>query len=264
MSHVTSFVQKHGPGLGRSPVPNARPPTPAGAYFTVPDPLLDPPPLDEPPTFLTSGMKTGVGTVIFWLYHRIRSDIASNQLKGSLDNIVWRRKYRSFEWARSWDRQVSSSAASSPPEMWTEMLCGLCQDFGTPTQAKTTFFHHQQHRLRVRSESEDVRAASRAKQEEYALCVAASLTEERLRSLELRFHNLQSKYDTSVSGTESSSPCRPSRNSGWSSTIRMRIFSGSTVSLGCEPGPVCRHRRLSHVTGKAGARSAGCRLRAGR
>lgn len=42
-------LQKHGPGLGRSPVPNARPPTPAGAYFTVPDPLLDPPPLDEPP-----------------------------------------------------------------------------------------------------------------------------------------------------------------------------------------------------------------------
>ncbi len=56
--------------------------------------------------------------------------------------------------------------------------------------------------LNLASESEDIRAASRAKQEEYALCVAASLTEERLRSLELRFHNLQSKYDTSVSGTE--------------------------------------------------------------
>jgi hypothetical protein len=56
--------------------------------------------------------------------------------------------------------------------------------------------------LNLASESEDVRAASRAKQEEYALCVAASLTEERLRSIEFRFHNLQSKYDTYVSGTE--------------------------------------------------------------
>jgi len=56
--------------------------------------------------------------------------------------------------------------------------------------------------LNLASESEDVRAASRAKQDEYALCVAASLTEERLRSLEFRFHNLQSKYDTYVSGTE--------------------------------------------------------------
>jgi hypothetical protein len=56
--------------------------------------------------------------------------------------------------------------------------------------------------LNLASESEDVRAATRAKQEEYALCVAASLTEEKLRSLELRFHNLQSKYDTYVSGTE--------------------------------------------------------------
>jgi hypothetical protein len=56
--------------------------------------------------------------------------------------------------------------------------------------------------LNLAADSEDVRAASRAKQEEYALCVAASLTEERLRSLEFHFHNLQSKYDTSVSGTE--------------------------------------------------------------
>lgn len=56
--------------------------------------------------------------------------------------------------------------------------------------------------LNLASDSEDVRAASRAKQDEYALCVAASLTEERLRSLEFRFHNLQSKYDTYVSGTE--------------------------------------------------------------
>lgn len=56
--------------------------------------------------------------------------------------------------------------------------------------------------LNLASESEDVRAASRTKPEEYALCAAASLTEERLRGLEFRFHNLQSKYDTYVSGTE--------------------------------------------------------------
>jgi hypothetical protein len=56
--------------------------------------------------------------------------------------------------------------------------------------------------LNLASESDDIRAASRAKPEEYALCVTASLTEERLRSLEFRFHNLQSKYDTYVSGTE--------------------------------------------------------------
>jgi hypothetical protein len=56
--------------------------------------------------------------------------------------------------------------------------------------------------LNLASESDDIRAASRAKQEEYALCVTTSLTEERLRSLEFRFHNLQSKYDTFVSGTE--------------------------------------------------------------
>jgi len=38
--------------------------------------------------------------------------------------------------------------------------------------------------------------------EEYASYVSESLTEESLRSLELRFHNLQSLYDTYVSGTE--------------------------------------------------------------
>ena len=56
--------------------------------------------------------------------------------------------------------------------------------------------------LNLASESQDVRAASRTRPEEYALCTAASLTEEKLRSLEFRFHNLQSQYDTHVSGTE--------------------------------------------------------------
>jgi len=56
--------------------------------------------------------------------------------------------------------------------------------------------------LNLASGSADVRAASRAKPEEYRLCLAASLREERLRRLEFHFHNLQSQYDTYVSGTE--------------------------------------------------------------
>ena len=57
--------------------------------------------------------------------------------------------------------------------------------------------------LNLASGSEGVRAASRAKPEDYHLCLAASLRDERLRSLEFHFHNLQSQYDTHVSGTES-------------------------------------------------------------
>ena len=56
--------------------------------------------------------------------------------------------------------------------------------------------------LNLAVESKDVRAASRAKPEEYASYVSDSVSEEKLRSLELRFHNLQSLYDTYVSGTE--------------------------------------------------------------
>ena len=56
--------------------------------------------------------------------------------------------------------------------------------------------------LNLASESEDVRAASRARPEEYAARVSAALSEERLRSLEFQFHNLQSQYDTYVSGTQ--------------------------------------------------------------
>lgn len=56
--------------------------------------------------------------------------------------------------------------------------------------------------LNLASESEDVRAASRARPEEYASRAAAALSEERLRSLEFQFHNLQSQYDTYVSGTQ--------------------------------------------------------------
>lgn len=56
--------------------------------------------------------------------------------------------------------------------------------------------------LNLAAESKDVRAASRAKPKEYASYVLGSVSEEKLRSLELRFHNLQSLYDTYVSGTE--------------------------------------------------------------
>jgi hypothetical protein len=56
--------------------------------------------------------------------------------------------------------------------------------------------------LNLAVESKDVRAASRARPEEYASYVSDSISEEKLRILELRFHNLQSLYDTYVSGTE--------------------------------------------------------------
>ncbi len=56
--------------------------------------------------------------------------------------------------------------------------------------------------LNLAAESKDVRAADKAEPQEYANYVANSVTEESLRALELRFHNLQSQYDTYVSGTE--------------------------------------------------------------
>jgi hypothetical protein len=56
--------------------------------------------------------------------------------------------------------------------------------------------------LNLAAESRDVRAASKAKPQEYLSYVENSITEEALRALELRFHNLQSQYDTYVSSTE--------------------------------------------------------------
>ncbi|OHB64233.1 MAG: hypothetical protein A2Y76_15945 [Planctomycetes bacterium RBG_13_60_9] len=56
--------------------------------------------------------------------------------------------------------------------------------------------------LNLASECEDVRATSRAQAQERALGSSPALTEERLRSLEFQFHNLQSQYDTYVSGTK--------------------------------------------------------------
>jgi hypothetical protein len=56
--------------------------------------------------------------------------------------------------------------------------------------------------LNLAAESKDVRAARGAKPEEYCRYGSDSVSEESLRSLELRFHNLQSLYDTYVSGTK--------------------------------------------------------------
>lgn len=56
--------------------------------------------------------------------------------------------------------------------------------------------------LNLAAESKDVRAAGRARPAEYVSYVRNTVTEKRLRSLELQFHTLQSLYDTYVSGTE--------------------------------------------------------------
>ena len=56
--------------------------------------------------------------------------------------------------------------------------------------------------LNLAVDSEDVRAASRVKPEKFASYVRESVSENKLRSIELRFHSLQSLYDTYVSGTE--------------------------------------------------------------
>ena len=56
--------------------------------------------------------------------------------------------------------------------------------------------------LNLAAESEQVHAVVKARPEEYPSYVAGSINEESLRSLQLRFHNLQSLYDTKVSGTQ--------------------------------------------------------------
>lgn len=56
--------------------------------------------------------------------------------------------------------------------------------------------------LNLAAESKDVRAASKAQPDQYASYLQGAVREESLRSLELRFHNLQSQYDTYVAGTQ--------------------------------------------------------------
>ncbi|MHC4256570.1 MAG: HPr family phosphocarrier protein, partial [Planctomycetota bacterium] len=55
--------------------------------------------------------------------------------------------------------------------------------------------------LNLAAESEQICAAGRAQPSEYDTYLTNSVTEEKLRGLELRFHNMQSMYDTYVSGT---------------------------------------------------------------
>ena len=93
----------------------------------------------------------------------------------------------------------------------------LCQEFYTEKLPSGCLSHHCQTRkieiaktvtllatafLNLAVDSEDVRAASRIKHEKFASYVRDSVSEEKLRSIELRFHSLQSLYDTYVSGTE--------------------------------------------------------------
>ncbi|MCX5645547.1 MAG: hypothetical protein NTZ17_12865 [Phycisphaerae bacterium] len=66
---------------------------------------------------------------------------------------------------------------------------------GTVTLLATAF-------LNLASECEDVRATSRTQPQDYTAPDSTALSEERLRSLEFQFHNLQSQYDTYVSGTQ--------------------------------------------------------------
>jgi len=56
--------------------------------------------------------------------------------------------------------------------------------------------------LNLSAESEILHAASRTQPEEYGEFIDKSISEKRLRSLELEFHNLQSLYDTHVSDTD--------------------------------------------------------------
>lgn len=55
--------------------------------------------------------------------------------------------------------------------------------------------------LNLAAESELLRASARVPPEDYAACFPDPVSEERLRQLSFRFHNLQSLYDTHVSGT---------------------------------------------------------------
>ncbi len=93
---------------------------------------------------------------------------------------------------------VAETYSESAPKGHLEHDCGTrrAETVAETAAMLTTEF------LNLASVSESVRAASNAKPEDYDICLAASLREERLRSLEFQFHNLQSQYDTYVSGTE--------------------------------------------------------------
>ncbi len=56
--------------------------------------------------------------------------------------------------------------------------------------------------LNLAADSKEVRTAGRIKVGDYKTLLVDAVSEDKIRSLELRFHNLQSQYDTYVAGTE--------------------------------------------------------------
>ncbi len=97
-------------------------------------------------------------------------------------------------------------AGSLPPESFEEHLppgrlprnCGARRKEPVSdmvTQLTTAF-------LNLAADSKDLRAAGRATPNEYLEFLQDAVKEESIRSLELRFHNLQSQYDTYVAGSQ--------------------------------------------------------------
>lgn len=67
--------------------------------------------------------------------------------------------------------------------------------------ASPTVTHLATEFLNLAAESDLLVAAAQVEPEDYAACFPDPVSEERLRQLSFRFHNLQSLYDTHVSGT---------------------------------------------------------------
>ena len=65
----------------------------------------------------------------------------------------------------------------------------------------TTVTHLATEFLNLAAEGDLLRAAARVRPADYASCFPDPVSEERLRQLTFRFHNLQSLYDTHVAGT---------------------------------------------------------------
>jgi hypothetical protein len=67
--------------------------------------------------------------------------------------------------------------------------------------AASTITHLATEFLNLAADSDLLRATARVQPEDYVACFPDPVSEERLRQLSFRFHNLQSLYDTHVSGT---------------------------------------------------------------
>ena len=75
------------------------------------------------------------------------------------------------------------------------------RDDRTTGDTATTVAHLATEFLNLAAESDLVLAAARVAPADYAACFPDPVSEERLRQLAFRFHNLQSLYDTHVAGT---------------------------------------------------------------